>query len=134
MKLTCFFTLVILTLLSTTSYCQNLSQDIKGKWEIKKFQKDKKPALQGGTLEFLPEGILLTEGIFFGTFKNTFRTDRNNSVLIIQNEEGLTTKWLASIKNDVLRLKSTNNDADSARIYITLMRSKVTDAIKKDDL
>jgi hypothetical protein len=119
----CASLLLSISVLPTAA--QTLSKDLVGRWEIKKFQKDKKPELQGGTLEFLTDGTLLTEGVFFGTQKSTFTTDKNNSILTIQNSEG-TTAWLATVKNDVLRLKSTGDIDSSERIYITLRRSTVT--------
>ena len=119
----CASLLLSISVLPTAA--QTLSKDLVGRWEIKKFQKDKKPELQGGTLEFLTDGTLLTEGVFFGTQKSTFTTDKNNSILTIQNNEG-TTAWLATVKNDVLRLKSTGDIDSSERIYITLRRSTVT--------
>lgn len=117
----------------STTVAQDLSKDIKGRWVVKKFQKDKKPELQGGTLEFLGDGMLLSEGIFFGTGKGTFTTDQDGSTLVIQNETG-TTEWLASIKNDVLRLKSTGKTATPEKIYITLTRSNGSDTTMKNDL
>lgn len=102
---------------------QDLIHDVQGKWSIMKFQYDKKPEVQGGTLEFLSDGTLVSEGVFFGTKKSVFRTDETRAVLLIENEEGVT-EWLASIKNGVMRLKSTGNTSKPSTIYITLKKLK----------
>jgi hypothetical protein len=123
MKTTLLIFLFAFCLQTSLVVAQNLQRDVQGKWSIKKFQFDKKPEVQGGTLEFISDGTLLSEGVYFGTKKSSFRTDETRAVLLIENEEGVT-EWLASIKNDVMRLKSTGNTSKPSTIYITLMKLK----------
>ncbi len=112
---------LVLFAITTQLTAQNLISNIAGKWSITKYQSKIKTQGRSGTLEFLSDGTFLSEGIFFGTQTGLFRTDETRSVIIIEAENGIT-EWTASVKEDVLRLKSVKGKG--SRTYITLMRLK----------
>ncbi len=98
---------------------QHLISDVTGKWTITKYQSKIKTQARSGTLEFLPDGTFLSEGIYFGVQTGLFRTDETRSVVIIDTH-GEISEWTASIKNEVLRLKSIKGKGP--RVYLTLLR------------
>jgi hypothetical protein len=101
---------------------QNLISDVTGKWSITKYQSKIKTAGKSGTLEFLSDGMFRSEGIYFGVQTGLFRTDETRSIVIIEAQNGIT-EWTASVKDDVLRLRSLKGK--SPRVYLTLIRTKV---------
>lgn len=100
---------------------QNLIGDITGKWSITKYQSKVKTAGKSGTLEFQSDGMFRSEGIYFGVQTGLFRTDETRSVVIIEAQNGIT-EWTASLKDEVLRLKSIKGKGP--KIYLTLVRMK----------
>ncbi len=106
---------------TTSLNAQNLISDIAGKWSITKYQSKQKTAGKSGTLEFLTDGMFRSEGIYFGVQTGLFRTDETRSIVIIEAQNGIT-EWTASVKNDVLRLKSIKGKG--SRVYLTLVRIK----------
>ena len=106
---------------STLLSAQNLISDIAGKWSITKYQSKVKTVGKSGTLEFLSDGMFRSEGIYFGTQTGLFRTDETQSIVIIEAQNGIT-EWTASIKDDVLRLKSIKGKGP--KVYLTLTRIK----------
>src|SRR6478609_3942942 len=105
----------------TSLSAQNLITEIAGKWSITKYQSKVKTEGKSGTLEFLPDGMFRSEGIYFGTQTGLFRTDETRSLVIIEAQNGIT-EWTASVKDDVLRLKSIKGKGP--KVYLTLMRIK----------
>ena len=106
---------------ATQVNAQNLISDITGKWSITKYQSKVKTEGKSGTLEFLPDGMFRSEGIYFGAQTGLFRTDETRSIVIIEAQNGIT-EWTASIKNNTLRLKSAKGKGP--KIYLTLVRMK----------
>lgn len=106
---------------TTSLNAQNPISDVTGKWSITKYQSKLKTAGKSGTLEFLSDGMFRSEGIYFGTQTGLFRTDETRSIVIIEAQNGIT-EWTASLKNDVLRLKSIKGKG--SRVYLTLVRTK----------
>ena len=117
---------VCLFLAGATLSAQNLISDVTGKWSITKYQSKAKMQGRSGTLIFSPDGSFQSEGIYFGVQTGLFRTDETRQVLIIETPEGIS-EWTASVKNDVLRLRSIKGKGP--RTYLTLMRLKATDDI-----
>jgi len=115
---------LLLTTLGPRLHAQSLIGDIAGKWSITKYQSKIKTQGKSGTLEFLSDGTFISEGIHFGPQKGLFRTDETRSIVIIETPVA-TSEWNASIKNDVLRLRSVKGKG--SKVYLTLMRIK-TDA------
>ncbi|HOX81939.1 MAG TPA: hypothetical protein PLJ60_17390 [Chryseolinea sp.] len=118
------FTLTLFLLLFAVTVqlrAQNLISDVTGKWAITKYQSKIKTAGKSGTLEFLSDGMFRSEGIYFGVQTGLYRTDETRSIVIIEAENGIT-EWTASMKNDVLRLKSVKGKGP--RVYLTLVRIK----------
>jgi hypothetical protein len=107
--------------IATSLSAQNLIGDIAGKWSITKYQSKVKTAGKSGTLEFLSDGMFRSEGIYFGTQTGLFRTDETRSLVIIEAQNGIT-EWTASVKGDVLRLKSIKGKGP--KVYLTLTRIK----------
>jgi len=100
---------------------QHLIGDIAGKWSITKYQSKVETEARSGTVEFLSDGTFVSEGIHFGVQKGLFRTDETRSLVIIETSSG-TSEWNASIKDDVLRLRSVKGKGP--KTYLTLMRQK----------
>ena len=105
----------------TSLSAQNLITEIAGKWSITKYQSKVKTEGKSGTLEFLSDGMFRSEGVYFGTQTGLFRTDETRSIVIIEAQNGIT-EWTASVKDDVLRLKSIKGKGP--KVYLTLMRIK----------
>ncbi len=106
---------------TTSLTAQNLISDLAGKWSITKYQSKQKTEGKSGTLEFLTDGMFRSEGIYFGVQTGLFRTDETRSIVIIEAQNGIT-EWTASVKDDVLRLKSIKGKGP--RVYLTLIRIK----------
>ena len=106
---------------TTSLSAQNIIDNITGKWSIAKYQSKVKTEGKSGTLEFLSDGMFRSEGIYFGAQTGLFRTDETRSIVIIEAQNGIT-EWTASVKDDVLRMKSVKGKGP--RVYLTLVRAK----------
>ena len=100
----------------------DLMGNLYGKWNVIKYQSRSEKKARSGTLVFDADGKFQSEGIHFGAVKGLFRTDENRSVLIIEQADGTTTEWYASVKNDVLRLRNITDDKRS-RVHMTLKKA-----------
>ncbi|MBL7856492.1 MAG: hypothetical protein JNM57_02295 [Cyclobacteriaceae bacterium] len=100
---------------------QTLHGQLHGTWSITKYQVKSKTEARSGTLIFQTDGTFMSEGILFGVKDGSYRTNENNSVLILDTSDQ-TSEWVASVKGNILRLHSASKTKRS-RVYITLTKA-----------
>lgn len=101
---------------------QTLLKKVTGKWKVIKYQDQLKTMALADTLEFQADGTFLSDSIYFKSGNGLFRTDENNSVVIIETPEA-TTEWSVSLSKGVLRLRSIPK-SKKPKTYITLVKLK----------
>ena len=114
---------LLLTGLGTTHlHAQTLLKKVTGKWKVIKYQDQLKTMALADTLEFQSDGTFLSDSIYFKSGNGLFRTDENNSIVIIETPVA-TTEWQVSLSKGVLRLRSVPKNKQP-KTYITLVKVK----------